>query len=120
MTIVDYRSAAEAEAKAALALMPTGWDYKTWENIGWHWHLYKGRLRVCKDHGGMWSAWIIDVTGGGPRTTSVKHDDPVSAALYEINAFEDHRKTVTARLQTINQELTSIKAALKRRKAKKA
>lgn len=81
----DTEALARAYAKKALKRMRTkGWTIRTWDNLGWHWTLWRPHIQVRQGLGGTFSAGVSE------------HEDGVGtpAYWYNGNSYADPNKAV--------------------------
>jgi hypothetical protein len=50
--------AAHAAALGLATELGDGWLVDVWENLGWHWGVNKGGIKVRQNHGGCYTAFL--------------------------------------------------------------
>lgn len=65
------RDQAQRDASDLAARMGDGWETRVWENLGWHYDVVKGPVKIKPGYGGdksRYTAWIEpNVVLNGPR-----------------------------------------------------
>jgi hypothetical protein len=115
------RAEAAAAGKQAQRQLPKGWKLRVWENLGWHYSLSKGNVRLLPpdDISDRWSCLIsevpTDVPGsGGPwtRTGGGWGETPreaVRKALRDLLAYVENQQKV---LEDSRREAVSVAGEL--------
>lgn len=82
------------KAKALAKRMGKGWKPRVWENLGWHWNVFKGSskthagiLEITPPHckGDTYTAWIQS----SPQFI-IRHKDPKIALKDAVKFFDEH------------------------------
>lgn len=88
----------DAAYNAAFGLANTlgdGWLVDVWENLGWHWGVKKGGVKVTQNHGGCYTAFLglPNEIGGrwaeSGKTPKEAIRNSLHAAEKDVNALVD-------------------------------
>ncbi len=74
--MIDSKREANLAAKKMLKGMGEGWKPRTWDNLGWHFQIIKGKLSIDKTSNNSFRCWfdsgwshngvIVQFRGSGP------------------------------------------------------
>lgn len=99
------------EQAAALAeRMGDGWKPRVWENLGWHWQVFKGKTRyhaglaeIHPANDGTFSAWINSNVEGVGQVITDYFEDPIEALGLALQEARGRSLRFSAELDGISQ-----------------
>jgi|ERR1700687_4416838 len=89
----ESRTDAIAAAKLTIKkLNSKGWKYKVWDNLGWHFNVYRGPLRMGFHWGNYSSLLSNDACVGGEMywTDTFRSPDPNEVVDHQIELAKAH------------------------------